>query len=186
MNPSCITSGRILASYHLFLKDYESASEIARATVEALQKLRKDADIVIIAPEISLRVLLATALIHYQAPKHHPQARQLFDAVLAQKPNSIEALVGKGRVALEAQELNEAIDFTSRALQLDPNNVDAKMEYAWALVLSGRAEEGKAQLKETLPLIDGRDAHSRDLLAEIWWRLGKCLWEEGHPVSQPL
>lgn len=118
-------------------------------------------------------------MIHYQAPKHHPQAQKLFDAILARKPNSVEALVGKGRVSLEAGDLDEATEFTSRALHVDPSNVQAKMEHAWALVLSHDVENGKRELEETLPLIDGRDPHSRDTIAEIWWRIGKCHWDEG-------
>lgn len=179
MNPSCITTGRILAAYQLYLKEYEPASETSRSALEALHRLREDAGILILAPEIALQILLATSLIHYQAPKHHPQARSLFDTVLARKPNSIEALIGKGRVALEAGEFEEAIEFTSKALELEPTNVDARMEHAWALVLTNSLQDGKSELREALRLVDGRDAHSRDMIAEIWWRIGKCLWDEG-------
>ena len=179
MNPGCITSGRILASYYLYNKEYEAASEIARSSIEVLRKLRDEAGVLIPAPETSLLCTLATSLIHYQAPKHHPQAQKLFDAILARKPDAVEALVGKGRVALEAGELEEAREYTSRALEVNPLHVPAKMEHAWALVLSHDIENGKKELEETLPLIDGRDPHSRDAIAEIWWRIGKCHWDEG-------
>ena len=185
LNPGCITSGRILASYYLYNKDYETASEISRSSIETLRKLRDDAGVLIPATETALMVTLATSLIHYQAPKHHPQARKLFDAILSRKPNSVEALVGKGRVALEAGELDEAEAYTARALQIDSLNIQAKMEHAWAIVLSRDIENGKKELEETLPLIDGRDPHSRDTIAEIWWRIGKCQWDEskGHMLS---
>ena len=179
LNPECVTSGRILAAYHLYNKDYEAASEIARSSIETLRKLREDAGVITQAPETALLITLATSLIHYQTPKHHPQARKLFDAILSRKPDSVEGLVGKGRVALEANELEDAESYTARALQIDPLNVQAKMEHAWAIVLSRDIEKGKRELEETLPLIDGRDPHSRDTIAEIWWRIGKCYWEEG-------
>jgi superkiller protein 3 len=61
------------------------------------------------------------------------------------------------------------------------------MEHAWALVLSHDMENGKRELEETLPLIDGRDPHSRDTIAEIWWRIGKCHWDEGsHHINNFL
>jgi superkiller protein 3 len=179
LNPGCITTGRILAAYYLYNKDYEAASEIARSSIEALRKLRDDVGLNIPASETTLLVTLATSLIHYQAPKHHPQAQKLFDAILTRKPNCVEALVGKGRVALEAGDLSDAEEYTSKALHLDPMNVEAKMEHAWALVLSNNIDTGKRELEETLPLIDGRDPHSRDTIAEIWWRIGKCRWDEG-------
>jgi superkiller protein 3 len=183
MNPDCITSSRILASYYLYNKDYEAASETARSSIEALRKLRDDAGLIIPAPETALLITLATSLIHYQAPKHHPQANKLFDAILTRKPDSIDALVGKGRVALEAENLHEALEYTGKALEINPSNVHAKMEHAWALVLLNDIETGKKELEETLPLIDGRDPHSRDTIAEIYWRIGKCHWDQGRPLD---
>ncbi len=168
-----------MASYYLYNKEYESASEIARTTIDSLRVLQSNTGIRIPSPETSLLIILATSLIRYQAPKHHPQARKLFDAILARKPDSVEALVGKGRVALDAEEFRDAVELTSKALELNPHNVTAKMEHAWALVLLHSVEEGKRELQDTLPLIDGRDPHSRDTIAEIWWRIGKCLWDEG-------
>jgi superkiller protein 3 len=181
MNPGCITTGRILASYYLYNKDYEAASEIARSSIETLRKLREDAGLLISAPETALLVTLATSLIHYQAPKHHPQARKLFDAILTRKPDSVDALVGKGRVALEAGDLEEALENTTKALEINPSNIEAKMEHAWTLVLLKDIDNGKKELEETLPLIDGRDPHSRDTIAEIYWRIGKCHWDQGTP-----
>jgi len=154
--------------------------------MDSLQKLRQDVGISLVGPDISLRVLLGASLIHYQAPKHHPQAQQLFDDVLSKKPNSVEALLGKGRVALEEGNLAGAIDFTARALQLAHGNVEAKMEHAWALVLNNDVQEGKSELQEALHLVDGKDARSRELISEIWWRLGKCLWSEGLSSSTLL
>jgi superkiller protein 3 len=144
-----------------------------------LRKLWEDTALTISAPETALLITLGTSLIHYQAPKHHPQAQKLFNAILARKPDSIEALVGNGRVALDAGKLEEAFNFTSQALELNPYHVQAKMEHAWALVLLNDIENGKQELEETLPLIDGRDPHSRDTIAEIWWRIGKCYWDQG-------
>jgi superkiller protein 3 len=180
LNLECISSGRILASYHVYLKDYEPASEISRSTIESLNRLREDTGVLLYAPEISLFITLGQSLIYYQAPKHHPQACILFDAVLSKKPTSVEALIGKSRIALEKDEVGDAVELTAKALEVDPSNVEAKMEHAWALVLTGKDHDGKTELQETLHLVDGRDPQSRDLVAEIWWRIGKCLWDEGN------
>jgi superkiller protein 3 len=179
MNTSCITAGRILANYYLYNKEYESASEISRASIESLRKLQDDIGIKLAITETALMATLASSLIHYQAPKHHPQARKLFETILSRKNDSIDALVGMARVSLEVGEITDAEQYTARALQINPLHVEAKMEHAWALVLSHDIENGKRELEETLPLVDGRDPHSRDTIAEIWWRIGKCHWDEG-------
>ena len=184
LNPNCIVTGRILASYYLYNKDYEAAFETSSSTIGTIRKLQDDTGISITATETTLLVTLATSLIYYQAPKHHPQAQKHFETILSRKPNSVEALVGKGRLALEADEVTKAEIFTSKALQIEPLNVRAKMEHAWATVLLKDIENGKKELEETLPLIDGRDPHSRDIIAEIWWRIGKCYWDEG--INWPL
>jgi len=179
MNTSCITTGRILASYYLYIKEYEAASETAQSAMEALRKLRTETGLLITATETVLLVVLATSLIYYQSPKHHPQAQKLFDIILSRKPQSIEALVGEARIALQAGELQRAVQYSSKAIEIGPHNVEAKMEHAWALVLSNDVEKGKRELEEILPLIDARDPHSRATVAEIWWRIGKCHWHEG-------
>lgn len=179
MNTSCITAGRILAAYYLYSKEYESASEISRASIESLRKLQDDVGIKLPITETALMATLATSLIHYQAPAHHPQARKLFQTILSRKPDSVEALVGMARVSLETGDVADAEQYTARALRINPLDVEAKMEHAWALVLSHDLENGKRELEDTLPLIDGRDPHSRDTIAEIWWRIGKCHWDGG-------
>jgi tetratricopeptide (TPR) repeat protein len=90
--------------------------------------------------------------------------------------------VGNGRVALDAGRLEEAVMCTTKALELNPFHIQARMEHAWALVLLNDIENGKRELEETLPLIDGRDPHSRDTIAEIWWRIGKCYWDQGYLI----
>jgi superkiller protein 3 len=179
MNANCVTAGRIVAAYYLYNKEYESASEISRASLESLRQLQDDVGIKLSTTETALMAILASALIHYQAPKQHPQARKLFQTILTRKSNSVEALVGMARVSLEAGEIADAEQYTTRALQINSLHVEAKMEHAWALVLSNDIENGKRELEETLPLIDGRDPRSRDTIAEIWWRIGKCHWDEG-------
>ena len=183
MNTSCIAAGRILASYYLHNKDYESASEISRGSIESLRMLQDDIGIKLILTETALMTTLASSLIHYQAPKHHPQARKLFETIISRKPDSVEALVGMARVSLEAGDISDAEQYTARALEINSLHVEAKMEHAWALVLSHDIKTGKRELEETLPLIDDRDSHSRDTIAEIWWRIGKCHWDEG-TISQ--
>jgi superkiller protein 3 len=152
---------------------------LSRFTLDNLLKLQTEIGIVLLAPEISLRILLGTSLIHYQSPKHHPQAQQLFDTVLSQKPNSVEALVGKGRIAVDEGNFSQSIELTSKALLLDPVNVEAKMEHGWALALNNNLQGGRAELEDTLHLIGEENVHSRELIAEIWWKIGKCVWEEG-------
>jgi len=179
MNTSCIAAGRILASYYLHNKDYESASEISRGSIESLRMLQDDIGIKLILTETALMTTLASSLIHYQAPKHHPQARKLFETIISRKPDSVEALVGMARVSLEADDVSDAEQYAARALQINSLHVEAKMEHAWAVVLSHDIETGKRELEATLALIDARDSRSRETIAEIWWRIGKCHWDEG-------
>lgn len=119
---------------------------------------------------------MATALIHYQAPKHHSEARGLFETVLKHNTTHSNALVGLGLILEEQDDYSGAADLLQQALEKDPENLKIKSEAAWCNILQGDYESGKAVLEECLELCTGIDPRSRDLKALILWRIGTAMW----------
>jgi superkiller protein 3 len=58
----------------------------------------------------------------------------------------------------------------------DPENVRIISEAAWCNVLQGHYGIGQQGLENCLPKITGNDPRSRDLKAQILWRIGTCIW----------
>jgi superkiller protein 3 len=121
-------------------------------------------------------VILGNALVHYQSPKHHPEAKQLFEDVLSRNDSYGSALVGLGLILEEQQDYDGALEFLEKALKNNEEDVKIRSEVAWVKVLMERYDEGLKELEGCLELVTGKDAASRDLRAQIFWRIGQGLW----------
>jgi superkiller protein 3 len=115
-------------------------------------------------------------LIHYQAPKHHTEARSLFETVLKHNPSYGSVLVGLGLILEEQGDYPGAAELLQRALNKDPDNVRIMSEAAWCNVLQGHYNIGLQGLENCLEKITGIDPRSRDLKAQTMWRIGISIW----------
>lgn len=93
--------------------------------------------------------------------------------------------MGLGLILEEQRNYAGAADLLKKALELNPNNVKIKSEAAWCSVLQGHYEEGKAELESCLGLIEGIDPRSRDLKAQVLWRIGTAMWNGDGNTVQP-
>lgn len=181
--PRSILCHRILGDYYLHLEEYESAVEVGRKAqkliaVESIRtglSLQRNLDAAIIT--------LGTALIHFESPKHHPEAKALFENVLKHNTTHTMALVGLGLILEEQQDYAGGADLLHQALARDPDNTRIKAEAAWCDVLQGQYADGKESLEACLEACNGDDVKSRDLKALILWRIGMAIWnnEGGSP-----
>lgn len=173
---SSIIARRIMGAYYFHLEEYDGAASIAR---EAQKKIKIETNLsglTFLNSINAIDVILGTALVHYQPPRHHPEARLLFDAVLLRKPTQTLALIGVGLVLEEAEDYGEAITFLNLALKqrVDPR---IKAEVAWCRFLNGNAETALDELKSCLPDMQGSDPKMRTLRAQTLYRIGVCIWE---------
>ena len=122
---------------------------------------------------------LATALVYYQAPKNHPEAKEIFQSILKRKPQFTAALIGLGLILEEDQEYVEATEFLRQSLNQDPENGRIGAEAAWCQALSGDYKAGLEQLQGYLdhPQLDASSPRGRELRAQTLYRIGVCLWE---------
>jgi tetratricopeptide (TPR) repeat protein len=81
------------------------------------------------------------------------EATQLLDQVLASAPDDVPALVARGQVALDLQQLGQAEELLRRAWNLEPDEPETNLTLSRCLKLLDRPEEAKtyedrfAQLK---------------------------------------
>ncbi|KAL7276275.1 Superkiller protein 3 [Rhizina undulata] len=175
-SPKSILCYRILGEYCLLLEQYENAVDLCQNGKKNLIAESQRVDLPFQKNKDALAVTLATALIHYQAPKNHPESRILFEDVLKRNKMYGSALVGLGLILEEQQDYEGAVDLLKKALEKDPNNVKIMAEAAWCNVLSGNHNEGREELEKCLEMVKGIDPKTRDLKAQILWRIGSALW----------
>lgn len=168
---------RLVAEYYESLQEHESNVELTRKALRLLRDEREKTGMAFQDTSDMFNLHLATALVFYQSPRHHEEAKALFDDVLSRDPVSTPALIGVGLIYEEEEEYSEAVDFLDRALQRDPENLRVKSEAAWVKALKGDYSTSAAELEKCIPLIAAKGDAAHDLLAQTLHRLGSCIWE---------
>ncbi|KAB2105991.1 Superkiller protein 3 [Alternaria gaisen] len=169
----------LLGDYYLSLEEYESAVETTRKGLKYAAAEAKRTDLSFQRTRDALSSTLATALVYYQAPRNHLEAKGIFESILKRKPQFTSALIGIGLVLEEEEEYEQAFKFLEKALKQDPSNGRIGAESAWCQALAGDYKTGLERLQGYLeyPQLDASKQRGRELRAQTLYRIGVCLWE---------
>lgn len=167
---------RLMAEYYEYLQEHEGNVELMRKALVLLKKEQTKAGMDFLNTEDIYILHLATALVFYQSPRNHQEAKSLFDDVLSRDPTSTQALIGVGLIYEEEEEYGEAVEFLTRALERAPENLRVRSEAAWVKALNGDYTTSAAELESCIPLVVAKGDTFKDLLAQIQYRLGICIW----------
>jgi superkiller protein 3 len=165
---------RLMAEYYFHLEEFESTVETIRNGLKALASESRRSGLVFQKNVDAFNTMLGSALIRYQSPRHHPEAKSLFNNILKRKPTFTPALMGVGLILEEEEEYVDAIEYLTQVLKRDPQNIRVGVEAAWCKALSGDLEGG---LKELENYLDNIDPEDRDLKSETLYRIGKIQWD---------
>lgn len=171
-----IIAHRLIGEYYAFLEEHESVVETMRAGLKLIATEHTRTGLPFSNSSQALKAMLGTALVYYQSPKNHPEARAIFEDLLQQNPRSTPALIGTGLIFEEDEDYPSAIDFLERALVRAPDNIRVMAEAAWVRALNGDYETGRDGLESCLEKMDVADLRMRDLRAETQYRIGICIW----------
>lgn len=168
---------RLVSDYYLHLEEHENAVETARSGLKTVQTESSKLGMSFHNTKDALNAVLATTLVHYQAPRNHPEAKRLFEDILQRKSKFTPALIGLGLIFEETEDYEDAINFFSQALEGDKGNVRVGTELAWCRALSSDYQRAMKELEEFLEMIRADDPRTRDLRAQTLYRIGVCMWE---------
>ena len=170
-----IVSYRLMGQYYTYLEEYESAVKLASDGCKRISAESSLCGLSFVHSFDAMKTILATGLVHYQAPRHHPEARSLFEDILSRKPIATSALIGIGMIYEEQEDYAEAGKFLDQALQ---RNSDPKIrsEAAWCKALNGDKERGLEELEACLPDLEGTDARTKGVRSQTLYRIGMCMW----------
>ncbi|GAB0134629.1 hypothetical protein EsDP_00002993 [Epichloe bromicola] len=167
---------RLAGTYFLQTGELESAVESMRKARSFVAKERTKIGLKYENTDDAYTLCLATSLVYFQSPRHHQEAKSLFDKILTRDATSTSALIGVGLIFEEEEEYDEAIDFFERALERDDSNLRVRSEAAWVKALKGDWQTAKDELSECLPLLQKKIATHKALLADTQYRIGRCIW----------
>ncbi|KAL9602970.1 MAG: hypothetical protein Q9219_001495 [cf. Caloplaca sp. 3 TL-2023] len=172
---SSVLALRLMGEYYLYLEEYESAVETARKAQGQLTIDSRRSGLSFTHNFDAVCIVLGLALVHYQAPRNHPEARSIFEGILTRKPDNSSALVGIGLIFEEQQEFDKAVSFLEHALNQAPTTT-IKAEAAWCKALNGDWATGCYELEACLPHLNTPDVRTRALKAQVLYRIGMCIW----------
>ncbi|ORY58778.1 tetratricopeptide [Pseudomassariella vexata] len=167
---------RLMGEYYQHLEEHESNVELMRKAMRFMIEETTRTGKIFANTNKAFMLYLGTALVFYQSPRNHGEAKFLFDKVLEVDPLSTSALIGVGLIYEEEEEYDAAIDFLERALQRDASNLRVRAEVAWLYALKGDYIKGKAELESLLQSMSEEKMSSRELLSQTQHRLGICVW----------
>ena len=172
---SSILAHRIMGLMYMHLEEYESAVSTVREGLECVSKESSISGLVLEDLFDAMKIVLATALVQFQAPRHHPEAMELFEHVLHRKPTDSLALIGVGLILEEQEEYVKAIDFFDRALKRSYDS-KIKAEAAWCKAQIGDWETSIHELEACLQRMEGSDTRTKSLRSQTLYRVGMCIW----------
>ncbi|KAL5337338.1 hypothetical protein BJX70DRAFT_399803 [Aspergillus crustosus] len=177
MSSTSIVAHRIMGELYLTLDEYESVVEVCRRGLQNLHDVVKRTGIKLQNTADSLNIALANSLIHYQSPRHHPEAQTIFQDILQRHPTSTSCLLGIGLIFKVDGDYPEAVNFLERAQARDPTNLKVRGELSWCKALNGDLSSGLSGLQDVLEELQGSRVDNRDFKGELLYRIGYCQWE---------
>ncbi|KAI3154045.1 hypothetical protein CBS147325_1137 [Penicillium roqueforti] len=172
-----ILAHRIMADVYLSFEEYESVVNVARKGLLYIENLIKYSGVKIPNTIDALNNALANAMIYYQSPRYHADAKKIFEDILERNPTSSNCLLGIGLILKEDQDYAEAVNFLRRSLARDSSNLKIRGELAWCEALHGDLEGGLASLQATLEDLKEAQPDNREFKSELLYRIGYCQWE---------
>ncbi|KAI0371043.1 TPR-like protein [Pilatotrama ljubarskyi] len=173
---------RIITQLYEQDADYENAIKLSESGLELVRRSEQNWGRSLKQVKKVFNVTLATSLVHLFPPKNHPRALRIIDDVLAEDPDNIPALMGRGFVLQHAKKWSDAEELFGRVVKLNPEDFDqasrAKEERAWCMAMRGELQKAADELREVIGELDELEGHEEDK-ARCWWRLGRCYWEMG-------
>ncbi|PHH89977.1 hypothetical protein CDD83_4805 [Cordyceps sp. RAO-2017] len=167
---------RLVGHYFLHLGEYESTVEFMRKAQQFVAREGAKTGFPFQNTQDAYSLYLATALVYYQSPRHHQEAKALFDGVLEHDETCTSALIGVGLIFEEEQEYDQAVDFLNRALGRDSTNLRVRTEAAWVQALKGNWQTARDDLLKCIELLQQQGAGAKELLADTQYRVGYCIW----------
>lgn len=174
--PSSLLAHRILGEYYQHLDEYESVVELMRNAKRLCNDQSSRYGVHLGNAYMHVVALLATALVFYQSPKNHQEARLLFDELLVLDPASSSALLGYGMIYEEDEDYEAAYLSLKGALKQNPGDIRVKIEHFWVKAIVTDFKEGSQDLKTCISLINEMESPAKDLLALAQFRTGMCIW----------
>ncbi|KAG0253953.1 Superkiller protein 3 [Actinomortierella ambigua] len=173
--PDAVYGSLFLCWLYYDSKDYDTGLEYALKGVEQVRAQIAATGAVFGVVRRSFELCSAHCYFNLDS-KYAPQAQALYEGILQEDSNSIEALHGIGLVASSQGNHDEANEAFLKILDLDPSNIEARSELGWVAYQQGQHDQAAQLLTETVQVEEPR--------AVDLYRLGRVYFDMGDEYRQ--
>lgn len=174
---------RLYADSSLMNGEWEQAVQLANEARRLLAQMEKETGISLPNTERHLALILGTANVYYQAPRHFAAAQALFDQVLATGSDDdlhVKATVGQALVQIEQGRLEEAQKSLEAVVAAHPDMISAVNALASCELERENFERARELLNAGLAQLQGNSPYELGVRAQMKWRIGYAYWQEGN------
>ena len=180
----CLLANKIVAHTYLRLEEYQSTAETGQKYLTLARAATKKFAVDLRNSQDGVELDLATAYVYYQSPRHHAEAKSLFDNILRRKPKLTSALLGIGLIYGDDTDYSQAVTFLSRAADQNPEDLRVRTELAWYKALTGDLVGGYQTLQAILIGIDSLQSPDVGMKAEVLYRIAYCKWNSDTSAAE--
>ncbi|SCU80651.1 LAFA_0C00430g1_1 [Lachancea sp. 'fantastica'] len=169
-----ILAHRVISHYYLSMHEYEPALQYVKAGILLCAQNVKGLGAHLGNSKKELTLDLATIYTYFEAPKNHSTALALFEKVLSEDAENVNAKMGKGLIAIERRNWTEAYDLLKDVSERYPDNYEVLSELGWSELNLGKADVAIEKFKYILNNIEGSDLKTLEFRSLNHWRIAKA------------
>ncbi|SCW04619.1 LAFE_0H17546g1_1 [Lachancea fermentati] len=166
-----ILAHRIVSHYYLASREYEYALPYIKAGISLVIHNVKNLGAQLSNSKKELTLDLATAYTYFEAPKNHATALSLFEKLLSENPDNVDAKMGKGLIYIERKNWEEAFELLSEVSKYNPANLEVLSELGWSQLHLNDTDSAIEKFKYVLNNLTGTDMPILDFRALNHWRM---------------
>ncbi|CEP64665.1 SKI complex subunit tetratricopeptide repeat protein SKI3 LALA0_S13e00188g [Lachancea lanzarotensis] len=186
-----ILAHRVVSHYYLSMHEYEHALQYVKAGTILCAQSVKGLGAHLSNSKKELTLDLATTYTYFEAPKNHPTALALFEKVLSEDADNVNAKMGKGLIAIERRDWKESYDLLKDVSERYPDNYEVLSELGWSELNLGNQDIAIEKFKHILNNFEGTDLKALKFRSLNHWRIAKALIDKDNstdrdPASQDV
>ncbi|CAR21048.1 SKI complex subunit tetratricopeptide repeat protein SKI3 [Lachancea thermotolerans CBS 6340] len=168
-----IVAHRIVSHYYVSTREYESALHYTKAGIVLCAQSVKNMGAHLSNSKRELTLDLATTYTYFEAPKNHPTALALFEKLLTENSDNVHAKMGKGLIAIERRNWQEAYELLKEVTERYPDNYEVLSEFAWSELHLDAPDAAIERFKYILNNVEGSDLKVLEFRSLNHWRMAK-------------
>ncbi|SCU83667.1 LADA_0C12816g1_1 [Lachancea dasiensis] len=168
-----IVAHRIVCRYYTSTHEYESALQYVKAGTLLCAQNVKSIGAHLRNSKRELTLDFATIYTYFEAPKNHPTALALFEKLLADDPENVNAKMGKGLIFIERQKWQDAFDLLKAVSERYMDNYEVLSELAWSELHLKEYDSAIDKFKYILNNVEGADLKVLEFRSLNHWRMAK-------------